>query len=66
MIEWKALGLCASANAPFMLLVQVGDILVVGNHHGSSTHPHLLVPMKFLCACHKFASRCTLTLIGSI
>jgi hypothetical protein len=39
---------------------------VIGNHSRSPTHPYSRVPTKFLCVCHKFASRCTLTLIRSI
>ncbi len=61
------LGLCASAKCPSCASSLSRRYLgVIGNHLRSSARLHSPVPTKFLCVCHKFASQCTLTLIGSI
>jgi hypothetical protein len=65
MTEWKAWGFCANAKCPSYDFGPSKRYLgVIGIHLGSFVHPHLPISTKFICDCHKFASRCTL--IGSI
>jgi hypothetical protein len=67
MTKWKVSSLCASPKCLFCAFGPSRQYLgVVGNHPSSSVHSHSLMLTKFLCACHKFLSWCTLTLIGSI